>query len=576
MATMTQSFLRGETVEGKYTLMRYLGGSDHSAVFQTQYGSVHPRDAAIKLQAAPPGNTAARLSGWRLAANISHPHLTRILDMGRCEVGNAPMLYVVTELADENLAEILPQRPLTTAEARDMLASLLDALVFLHNRGFVHGHIKPSNIMAVGEQLKLSSDTICRLGEPVENGGAPSAYDPPEGRRSGASSKADIWSLGVTLVEVLTQQPPEWDPSGGRDPVMAENLPPAFAEIARHCLRRAPNKRWSAVTIDAHLPRVSPSPVAGSATAAAPQAAPQGRRAAARSAEAIPRIRTALAQVRPKMRDASQGLVPIAQRLADAPRAIARMVRDTQLPKIRIPEMRMPQARRYATGAVALVFALLAIAAGVKFARHGGSPSRIPARDGSAIQAAKSVAPVTSERAAREESRRGVAARREKNHTPERFAERPERAARGGARVAPHAAVTPTQTAAKSLSAEAAEPTLASASQSSEAAAATDSLIAGRVLQRVMPSVPRSASNTIWGTVRVGVRVRVDASGHVTQAELQAAGPSRYFARLSLEAARRWHFAAPKQNGQAVGSLWLLHFGYRHDGMGVDPTEIKP
>jgi TonB family protein len=91
-----------------------------------------------------------------------------------------------------------------------------------------------------------------------------------------------------------------------------------------------------------------------------------------------------------------------------------------------------------------------------------------------------------------------------------------------------------------------------------------------------MPDVPRNASNTIWGTVRVGVRVLVDAAGNVTQAEIQSEGPSRYFARLSLEAARKWHFAPPAQNGQAVASVWLLHFGYRHDGMGVEPEQTKP
>src|SRR5215469_10062500 len=171
MLTQTQRFLQGETVDGKFEIGEYLGGSNHSAVFRTQYGDIRPKDAAIKLVPAPAGAAEAQLSRWRLAANFSHPHLVQILQMGRCEAGNAAMLYVLTELASENLAEIIPERPLTTEEARELLEHVVDALGFIHRRGFVHGHIKPANIMAVGEELKLSSDGICRLGEDIEAAG---------------------------------------------------------------------------------------------------------------------------------------------------------------------------------------------------------------------------------------------------------------------------------------------------------------------------------------------------------------------------------------------------------------------
>ena len=69
-----------------------------------------------------------------------------------------------------------------------MLAPVLDALAYMHGRGFLHGHIKPSNIMAVGEELKLSSDGICRLAESIDSQSLPSVYDSPEGARNGASN----------------------------------------------------------------------------------------------------------------------------------------------------------------------------------------------------------------------------------------------------------------------------------------------------------------------------------------------------------------------------------------------------
>lgn len=579
MSTLTQSFLQGEIVEEKYTLMRYLGGSDHSAVFQTQYGGVHPRDAAIKLLPAPPGNAEARLSGWRLAANVSHPHLMRIIDMGRCDLANAPMLFVVTELASENLAEILPQRPLTTAEAQDMLASLLDALVFLHNRGFVHGHIRPSNVMAVGDDLKLSADTICRLGEPVESFGAPSAYDAPEGNRGGASSQADIWSVGVTLVETLTQQRIERELSSRHDPALPETLPQGFAEIARHCLRRAPNKRWTAATIQLHLPKVASKPVTSRATESIANAAPQIRDAVARTAhEAIPKLGHALAQIAtkagPKLREASRAIAPIAAEItAKISKAGVAVVDGAR--GLRLPEIRIPHGRRYVMGAAVLGVAAVAIAAGVKFAGRGGAPVAARSHNAPAIVAAKHVRLTKSEGRSIDERRPREAARIERSRVPERLSApsaSPEHSAAVAERVQP--SVKP-PTAAPVPATPAPVPTT-SPSNASATAAVTNGSATGRVLQRVLPDVPRSARHTIWGTVRVGVRVAVDSTGNVTQAELQSAGPSRYFARLSIEAARKWHFAAPTQNGAPVASVWLLHFGYRHDGTGVQPSEVQP
>jgi serine/threonine protein kinase len=58
------------------------------------------------------------------------------------------------EYAEENLSTILSSRPLIPTETHEMLDPMLDALAYLHTQGFVHGHIKPSNIMAVNERLK--------------------------------------------------------------------------------------------------------------------------------------------------------------------------------------------------------------------------------------------------------------------------------------------------------------------------------------------------------------------------------------------------------------------------------------
>jgi TonB family protein len=101
-------------------------------------------------------------------------------------------------------------------------------------------------------------------------------------------------------------------------------------------------------------------------------------------------------------------------------------------------------------------------------------------------------------------------------------------------------------------------------------------LIAGHPADRVIPNVPESARKTIHGTVRVGVRVGVDSSGDVTEAELDSAGPSKYFAQLALDAAQQWKFDPPKMQGRNVLSDWLLQFQFTQKGTKVIPTQSDP
>ena len=515
MTTQTQSFLQGEVVDGKYHLRQYLGGSDHGAVFLTEHGGLRRQDAAIKLVRVRPGNAELQLSRWRLAANLSHPNLIRILDMGRCEVEKSAMLYVVMEQAEENLAQIIPERALTAEEARDMLAPVLDALAYMHSRGFVHGHIKPSNIMAVGEELKLSSDGICRLAESTDSPGLPGVYDPPEGTRNGAAPAGDVWSLAVTLVEVLTQQPPAWNPAERKEPSLPEALPEAFEDIVRHCLRREPKNRWVAADITAHLPK---TPIAAPATAQV----------------TVP----VMAPVPAPMRAAPVQTVQAAPIQAAPVEFVA-------------TEKKAPPNRRYVMAAAAVVL-LFAIFAGGKLLR------RQPARQGTSVAEAKEL---------RAEPPHVVLAQPKPVEQTKR--ELPKQAAAASARepVAKEAKAPPPAPASAPTSPLPAEPV---------AQSPAGGLVRGEVLNQVLPAVPRSASDTISGTVRVNVKVSVDPSGDVTAAELDAPGPSRYFANLSLHAARDWKFTPPKVNGENVASAWLLHFGYTNAGAKVAPSQTSP
>ena len=144
-------------------------------------------------------------SGVKLSRSII-PTLTRMLDAGRAEAEGNDVVYAVCEYPDDVLSSVVQERPLSSDEALEVLHALRSALGFLHENGFAHGAVEPSHIMAFGDRIKLPSDTVRRSGAqavPAE----PTLYDAPEvAAGSPVTPAADMWSLGVTLREVLAPE----------------------------------------------------------------------------------------------------------------------------------------------------------------------------------------------------------------------------------------------------------------------------------------------------------------------------------------------------------------------------------
>jgi TonB family protein len=478
-------YLQGQVVDGRFPLIQYLGGTEHSGVFLTECADCENHRAAIKLIDAPPGNAEPQLTRWRLAARFSHPHLLRLFDAGRCTVENAAMLYVVMEYAEENLAEVLTQRPLSPSETKEMLAPMLDALGYIHGKGFVHGHIQPSNILAIGDQLKLSSDRICRIGELGERRNGNARYCAPECAAGELSTAGDVWSLGVTLVECLTERLPESEEEGVRSTAsLPVELPAPFLELARHCLAKAPQRRWNVSNLKARLER-------NAALTEVEEVEPP----AARS-EALSKQRYPLTWI-------GMGLALAAILLVVVPKS---------------------GSRRAPTHSVAVE-----------------SP------------AAQTIVPA----AKKQDSPKAHAQLQPVRSDSQRAAVRAVRDVAEVASAAPVARV-------------------ASATSAAPATLYSSDLVRGGVLNRALPSVLRSASDTISGTVRVRVRVDVDPSGNVTGAQFDWAGPSRYFARLSMAAAREWKFRPPDVNAKNVASAWIIHFDYTNSATTATAVEQHP
>jgi TonB family protein len=83
------------------------------------------------------------------------------------------------------------------------------------------------------------------------------------------------------------------------------------------------------------------------------------------------------------------------------------------------------------------------------------------------------------------------------------------------------------------------------------------------LISEVIPNVPRSARETIRGTVRVSVQVIVDKEGTVLVATADDPGPSRYFERLAIEASKKWTFAPTDSEEQRI---MLVRFNFTRAG----------
>jgi TonB family protein len=157
------------------------------------------------------------------------------------------------EYAEQTLAEILTLRALTFEEVRQMSGPALAALSFLHRNRWVHGQVKPPNVCVVGDQLKLSSDTLRPAGDPLSGSVDSTAFRAPEETSGDVSAAGDVWGMGMTLVAALNQHPAP-PPDGSSPPiVMPSTVPPAFADALRRSLSPEAAKRPTAAELEGLL-----------------------------------------------------------------------------------------------------------------------------------------------------------------------------------------------------------------------------------------------------------------------------------------------------------------------------------
>ena len=251
---------------GRYALKHKLGQGGLGTVYAA-YDPLLSRLIAVKTLHVEVGSeqrtafNALFLREARAAARLSHPQIVTVFDAGISD----ERAYIAMELLKGRDLRQLRQegwRP-TPAQAALIVRRVADALAYAHGKGVVHRDIKPANIFMTGRtQPRVLDFGIARLAHDRDAGsqevaaGSPHYMAPEQARHQNVDRRADVFSLGVVLYELLADTKPfrgatlaeitsavlEHEPplANAIDPAVPEGL----AAIAARAMAKDPARRY--------------------------------------------------------------------------------------------------------------------------------------------------------------------------------------------------------------------------------------------------------------------------------------------------------------------------------------------
>ncbi len=252
------------TYQDRYTLQKQLGSGGMGEVWLAQ-DTLLNRAVAIKYlkSAQDPLYESFFLAEARTLASLNHPNITHIYDAVLAEQRGG--YYLVMEYVEgQSLDHLITNwsGPLPLEIILEVTIGVLEALQYAHSRGIVHRDIKPANVMMTKEGVKLTDFGVAGLISLLAQGsdyrvGTPAYMSPEQVDGTGIDGRADLYSLGVMLFELV---------SGGRLPfaysqetdvfkahlqenppplhLMAPQTPPALEHVITRLLAKKPEDRY--------------------------------------------------------------------------------------------------------------------------------------------------------------------------------------------------------------------------------------------------------------------------------------------------------------------------------------------
>src|SRR5215510_1363950 len=271
--------LAPNTAIAHYCLLTPLGAGGMGEVYLAEDTKLS-RKVALKLLPAEFTRDAGRVRRFeqeaRAASALNHPNILTVFEIGETNEAR----YIVTEFIDgQTLRERMKGGRLSTSAALDIAAQIAAALAAAHGAGIVHRDIKPENVMLQRDGIvKVLDFGLAKLadrpaavdseGSTIEKVstdqgtvmGTVGYMSPEQARGQEADHRADIFSFGVILYEMLSgrrafsgdsavevmnailkEEPPEFSETNTK-------VSPQLEKIVRRCLEKQPERRFQSAS----------------------------------------------------------------------------------------------------------------------------------------------------------------------------------------------------------------------------------------------------------------------------------------------------------------------------------------
>jgi len=254
----------GKRLDGRYEIQEIVGVGGMAVVYKA-YDNVENKIVAVKiLKEEYTGNSEFLrrfMNESKAIAVLSHPNVVKVSDVSFGDL----IQYIVMEYIDGiTLKEYIDQQgPLSWNEAVHFTLQILRGLQHAHDKGVVHRDIKPQNIMVLPDGIiKVADFGIARFARSEQETitdkaiGSVHYISPEQAKGEKTDEKADIYSVGVMLYEMLTGKLPFQAESAvsvaimqlQKDPVLPRDIngsiPLGLEQITMHAMQKETARRY--------------------------------------------------------------------------------------------------------------------------------------------------------------------------------------------------------------------------------------------------------------------------------------------------------------------------------------------